>query len=338
MGRRKVKRKISRSLSLYGAIVLIVFSIIANWFVRHDLDWINAQYNCLPSLLVNALIYTGEPFADITDSLGFTGRDAALKVDDTSKIGGKIFFAGPPIRKSSKAPDNIKIDDKGTFILGYSDKLRHCVWSAYKVNKEIKYNIPKRPAFKKDKKFKSCPSSASYAKTGYDRGHMTPNYAIMSRYGEEAQHKTFLMSNIVPQTPELNRGVWREIEHRIADSFTSKWGEVWVIVGALSNGNETLSGTNIDVPTSFYQVIATKSENEIRVLAFLCDQNIPWNTWPRHYLISIDELEERTGFDFFSELEDSYEEKLESQTPTRLLPTDFITAFKALAVHFNKFD
>lgn len=130
MGRRKVKRKISRSLSLYGAIALIVFSVVANWFVRHDLDWINAQYNKLPRLLVDALIHTGEPFADITDSLGFTGRDAALKVGDTSKIGDKIFFAGPPIRESSKAPDDIKIDDKGAFIVGYSDKLRHCVWSA----------------------------------------------------------------------------------------------------------------------------------------------------------------------------------------------------------------
>jgi endonuclease G len=159
----------------------------------------------------------------------------------------------------------------------------------------------------------------------------------MSRFGEEAQRKTFLMSNVAPQSPRLNRGIWREIEHRIADLFTSKWGEIWVIVGSISDGKETLCGTGIDIPTAFYQIVAAKTDNEIRAVAFLCDQHVPWKAWPRHYLVSIDELEERSGLDFFSELDDSVEEKLESQTATRLLPTGFSAAFKALEIHFEDY-
>ena len=328
-------RRVARRAAIGLSFAALVFCLAANWFVRHPLEWIESKHGLLPDFIVSSLVYIGEPFADITDSFGITGRDAVCEITDTSHIGGSIFFAGPPVRKNSKAPNDIKIAAKGEFTVAYSDKLRHPVWCAYRIPEEAKFPVTKRPGFKKDKAFKSSPTAAAYAKTGYDRGHMAPNYAIMSRFGEEAQRKTFLMSNVVPQTPELNRGVWREIEHRSADLFTSKWGNVWVIVGAISEGCETLSGTDIDVPTAFYQIIAVKSDSDIRAVAFLCDQVVPWKTWPRHYIVSIDEIEERSGFDFFSELDDSIEEKLESQIPTRLLPSGFINAFKSLKIHFN---
>lgn len=330
-------RKLAKRASLCIFLISVLFSILSNWFVRHPLNWIEDKYDALPDFIVDGLVYIGEPFADITDSWGLTGSDAFCEVPDTSQIGGKIFFAGPPLVALKKAPDDIISSDKGEFIVGYSDKMRHAVWCGYRVTKDADYFIKKRPGFRKDKTFKSCPKSESYARTGYDRGHLAPNYAIMSRFGEEAQRKTFLMSNVAPQSPRLNRGVWREIEHRIADLFTSKWGDVWVIVGTISEGKETLSGTEIDVPTAFYQIVAAKTDNEIRAVAFLCDQHVPWKAWPRHYLVSIDELEERTGLDFFSELDDSVEEKLESQTATRLLPTGFSAAFEALGIHFKDY-
>ena len=54
--------------------------------------------------------------------------------------------------------------------------------------------------------------------SGYDRGHMAPNYAIDTVFGERAHKQTFLMSNIVPQRPELNQGPWKEIEQVVANS------------------------------------------------------------------------------------------------------------------------
>ena len=141
------------------------------------------------------------------------------------------------------------------------------------------------------------------------------------------------MSNIAPQTPELNRGVWREIEHRIADLFTARWGEVWVIVGAISDDCETLSGTDISVPSAFYQIIITQTQDDIKALAFLIEQNVPWKAWPRRYLTSIDTIEKLSGLNFFSELDDSIEAALESQRATRLWTLRFWDAFKALKIH-----
>ena len=60
---------------------------------------------------------------------------------------------------------------------------------------------------------------------------MAPNYLIATRYGKVAQRETFLMSNIVPQTPELNRGPWRILEQIVADDLTAQGVELWVITG-----------------------------------------------------------------------------------------------------------
>ncbi len=51
-----------------------------------------------------------------------------------------------------------------------------------------------------------------YTGTGYDRGHMAPNAALLAQYGQIAQLETYLMSNICPQTGSLNRGIWAKLE------------------------------------------------------------------------------------------------------------------------------
>lgn len=327
-------RMFARKLASAIAVGFLFFAAYANWFVRHSNDYLNEKRETLPGFIAKPLFATGEVCADLTDSFGLTGSDATCAIKSDYKA-GNTFFAGIPRAKTDKASKDITIVDKGEFTIAYSERLRHPVWCAYKIPAKALYSIESRPNFRKDGAFKSCPAASAYARTGYDRGHMAPNHAIASRYGLDAQKKTFLMTNITPQTPELNRGIWRELEHRIADLFTAKWGDVWVIVGAVSDGSETLSGTDIGVPTSFYQIVTAKSENEIRVLAFLVDQQVGWGVWPRHYITSIDHLEEMTGFDFLSDLEDDVEEKIESQIPTRLWPVKFLDAFKALKIHLK---
>lgn len=330
----KKMRRFARKLALFGALGFILFAAYANWFVRQPDAYLDEMRGTLPGFISRALFGVGEICADLTDSFALTGSDAVCDAPPGHN-GGDTFFAGIPMPATGKAPKDITVVDKGEFTIAYSDTLRHPVWCAYKVPAEALFSISTRPNFKKDRDFKSCPAASSYARTGYDRGHMVPNHAITTRYGLDAQKKTFLMTNIAPQTPELNRGVWREVEHRIADLFTARWGDAWVIVGAICDSQETLSGTDINVPTAFYQIIAAESDGKIRVLALLFGQEVPWGAWPRHYITSVDRIEEASGFDFFRDLEDSAEDKLESTVPTRLWPIRFFDAFKALKIHLN---
>ena len=324
--RKKGKRLISRSLALKGGAVflfiLLIWSWAALWFVHHPRAWLEAHCASWPRLVTAPLLWMGEPLGDVTDAVGLTGEDA-VQTTDRPAPSDSVLFAGLPVRGSSPAPKDIVVLDKGEFKVGWSPSLRHAVWVAYHVPAAAISEAGKRPGFKQDKDAANSPTAAHYAKTGYDRGHMAPNYAIATRFGREAQNRTFLVSNVTPQTPRLNRGVWRDIEHRIAELWTHRWGEIWVIVGCISNEPRKLADTDIDIPTRFYQVVVAQNGNEIRAMAMLVEQNVPWKAWPTRYLVSIDELEELTGFDFLADLEDGTEDALEAQLPSRLWPICF---------------
>jgi len=166
---------------------------------------------------------------------------------------------------------------------------------------------------------------------------MVPNYAIVTRYGEQAQRQTFMMTNISPQAPALNRGVWRDVEHRIADLWTARYGEIWVIVGSIPAGSngETISGTNIDVPRAYYQVIMAQDGMDVRALAVLFNQDVDWKEWAARHLVTIDELERLTGLDFNPELPSFIQEPLEADLPSRLWPIRPIDIFKQVALRFK---
>ena len=328
----------SRSLSLkigFAALFLIAaLASAGSWFVHHPRRWIETQTGRFPSFVTAPLMWIGNPVADVTDALGLTGHDAVYEYDIEAPA-GSIAFAGFPKRTGDPAPDDIVVLQRGHFAVGWSAKLRHPAWVAYHVPPEAKYAVESRPGFTKDRQAANSPAASSYGRSGYDRGHMAPNHAIASRFGEDAQKQTFLMSNIAPQSPSLNRGVWREIEHRIADLWTAKWGEIWVVTGCISEkGGETVSGTDIDVPRKFYQVVVAQKGMDVRAFAVLIEQEVHGRAWPARYLISIDELEELSGLDFLPDLPDFIQSPLESELPSRLWPIRPADVFRQLSTHY----
>ena len=326
-----------RRIGLAILLVALLLCGIADWFVHHPREWIEAKAESWPKFVTSTLLRIGNPVGDMTDAIGLTGSDAVVEVESAAPS-GSVFFAGAPRRVGAPAPDDITIVDRGDFIVGWSPRLRHPVWCAYHVPAKPRFDVGPRPVFRQDRKVPRCPIAGEYTGTGYDRGHMAPNHAIASRFGPEAQTNSFLMTNISPQTPPLNRGVWREVEHRISDLWTAKWGEVWVIVGAISEGCEWLSGTDVDVPTSFYQIVVAQDGRKVRAVAMLFEQEVPRRAWPTRYIVSIDELERRTGLDFLPDMEDGAENSLESATPTRLWPIRFLDIVAMFRTHYYKPD
>ena len=335
--RSKKKKSGSRRIALkFGialAAFLVLFGVVGNWFAHHPRAWIAAQ----PDFIAKPLLWIGNPVADLTDALDLTGYDTVCEYD-TEPPAGATTFAGAPVRRGNPAPDDIRVLRRGEFLVGWSDRLRHPVWCAYHVVRDARYDEGKRPGFVKDHAVARSPSTGDYAKSGYDRGHMVPNHAIVTRYGEEAQRKTFLMTNIAPQAPALNRGVWREFEHRIADLWTARFGEIWVVVGCFSRSTgcgETLSGTDIDVPEAYYQIILAQDGMDVRALAVLFDQTVPWGAWAARHIVTIDELENLTGLDFNPELPSFIQDPLESDLPSRLWPIRAIDIFRQIAIRFK---
>ena len=335
MGKRKKKsRSKSRRLALkFGTVLFVILALLGaagDWFVHHPRTWIAEQ----PKLIAATLLWFGNPVADITDALDWTGYDTVAEYDEEAPSGA-VTFAGAPVRTGAPAPSDIRVLDRGEFLIGWSDTLKHPVWCAYHVLRDATHENADRPGFTKDKSVPLAPAPDAYTKSGYDRGHMVPNYAIVTRYGLDAQKKTFRMSNIAPQSPALNRGVWRDVEHRIADLWTARYGEIWVIVGCISpNRGETLSGSDVDVPESYYQVIIAQEGMDVRVLALLFDQTVDWKAWAARHIVTIDELEQKTGLDFLPELPSFIQEPLEADLPNRLWPIRPLDIFRQIALRF----
>ena len=329
-------RRLARRLGFALLAVIVAWGAVSCWYVHHPRGWLAEKSRALPGFVTAPLLYMGNPVADVTDALGWTGHDAVYEYD-TEAPSGSTLFAGAPVRTGPPAPDDIRVVDRGDFVFGWSDRLRHPVWCAYHVTKDAKHATGTRPSFYRDREIPAAPATSAYAKSGYDRGHMAPNYAIATRYGPEVQKKTFAMSNVAPQTPQLNRGVWRDVEHRIADLWTARYGEIWVVVGCISSKacGETISGTGIDVPEAFYQIIIAQEGMDVRALAVLIPQSVPWGAWAARHIVSIEELERLSGLDFNPDLPSFIQRPLEADLPSRLWPVRLRDIFSLIALRFQ---
>jgi len=201
------------------------------------------------------------------------------------------------------------------YMLEYSEQLANPLWVTYQVT-EQRFKSGKRPSgFSSDWRTLSGISHRDYTRSGYDRGHMAPNYVIASRYGRSAQVETFLMTNISPQKGNLNQKSWQRLEEVIANDF-SKWhGDFWVVTGPIFDEKpKTIKNTKIAIPKAFYKVLIkpSTSEDSAIALAFIFPQKAKPKASLMDFVTSIDEVEKQSGIDFFSALEDSLEESLES--------------------------
>lgn len=316
---RSKLRRLSTKLGVAATLVVALLSVAGDWFVHHPRAWLSEREENWPKIVTSVLYKFGNRTGDITDAFGWTGTDAIYEYDEEAPS-GSITFAGIPQRIGSPAPSDIRILQKGEFIIGWSDTLRHAVWCAYHVKPEVRFQDGKRPSFLVDKSVPSAPLPEDYTKSGFDRGHMVPNHAIISRYGEEARRETFRMTNIAPQTAALNRGVWRDFEHRIADLWTSRYGEIWVIVGAVPSTTGRRMMRGVDIPSAFYQIVIAQEGFDVRALAVLIPQDVDWDCWAARHIISIDDLEEITGLDFNPDLPSFIQDPLEAECPSRLWP------------------
>ncbi len=328
-------RRISRIIGFAVLSSVVAMSLAGNWFVHHPKSWVDRYCDSWPKFATAPLLWFGNPFADITDSLGWTGHDAVYEYDVSAPV-NRVLFAGAPKRICAPAPADITIIDRGSFKIGWSPSLKHPLWCAYHVPAKLKFEDGNRPSFTIDRSVASSPKPADYTRSGYDRGHMVPNHAIISRFGENERRKTFMMSNISPQSPPLNRGVWRDVEHRIADFWTEKYGEIWVVVGCIpSSSDEKISGSGIDIPDAYYQIIIAQQGYEVRALAVAFPQRISWNAWAARYITTIDEIEKMSGLNFNPDLPDFIQDPLEAELPSRLWPIRPQDIFKQIMLRFH---
>ncbi|MDQ7091650.1 MAG: DNA/RNA non-specific endonuclease [Methylococcales bacterium] len=230
-----------------------------------------------------------------------------------------LNFQGVPQAQSWLSPSTwSRTLRSDAFLVGYSDIQGNPLWVTYKIKAlDKKTKSLKRPSrFKSDWRGIKTVTHKDYTHSGYDRGHMAPNNAISKLYGKNAQLETFIMTNITPQKPNLNRNLWRRLESTGVNYFTQLSDGVWVTTGPIFKDSKTYlnNASTVVIPDAFYKIFAIQSkQGNPKFLAFLVPQTVKGNEPLTQFVVSIDTIEAATGLDFFHELEDSLENKLEAE-------------------------
>ena len=150
---------------------------------------------------------------------------------------------------------------------------------------------------------------SDYARTGYDKGHLCP--AADMKWSAEAMAETFYMSNMTPQVPMFNRGVWKDLEDQVR-KWAEEWGELYIVTGPVLRDGLPVIGTRdkVSVPDHFYKIVLVCNDSVRQEAAFLLP-NRPSDAPLSSFAVPTDSVEALTHIDFFPALPDSIEIPLE---------------------------
>ncbi len=199
------------------------------------------------------------------------------------------------------------------YTLSYNEKYEQAEWLAYKLTKkQVVHTHFNRPYFISDKQVKTKSAHYSdYKKSHFDKGHLCP--AGDRKFSRQAFNETFLMSNVSPQNHQFNAGIWNRLEQKTR-YWAVKYKALFIVTGGvLTDDLPTIGHNKVGVPKRFYKIIVRISKPKIQAIAFLIP-NRESDAMLSKYVVSIDQIESLTHIDFFPDLPDELENKLEASS------------------------
>ena len=207
------------------------------------------------------------------------------------------------------AADSI-IEREG-YALGYIEKHEQPAWVQYIMTAEV----VSRRAAKRGDDFRPDPdvptgsaTPQDYTRSGYDRGHLAP--AADMSFSVKTMSESFFMSNMSPQAPQFNRGIWSKLEKQVRH-FATKEKRIVVVTGPILPAEKTITiGANkVTVPQYYYKVIYDTTPPE-KMIGFVLP-NKGSSADLRTCVVTVDRVEELTGLDFFSTVPKEKQEQME---------------------------
>ncbi len=221
-----------------------------------------------------------------------------------------------------------EIIKRANYILSYNEEHEVANWVSYELDHKKLQNCVKRTnSFRADPMVSTGSAVAEdYKGSGFDRGHLVP--AGDMKFNAEAMRDTFYFSNMTPQPPKFNQVHWGQLENLIR-SWGLRYNKIWIVTGPILKSNLPVIGSKneVSVPETYFKVILRKTTTSYEGFAFLMGTDIPYADL-REYAVTINEVEELTGVDFFQFLDNKVEEKIEGKSDLALW--DFNEKFEYL--------
>lgn len=209
------------------------------------------------------------------------------------------------------------IIERPYYTIRYNEEHEQAMWVAYKLVADslAKPTFERKDDFREDPRVKTGSATlADYKGSGYDRGHLAP--AADFSYDEFALSQSFYMSNMSPQDPSFNRGVWKKLEDQVRDWATANHS-VYVVTGPVLNKKfKTIGKNEVSVPEYYYKIVLDIEKPEVKAIAFMI-KNEKSSAELSTFVVTIDEIEKLTQLDFFPSIPDELENALESMKEPR---------------------
>ena len=228
-----------------------------------------------------------------------------------------------------------KTDDYGiTYSVEWDNAKIANRWTCYQLHEGNSLSQTDRhDDFKADPEVAISAELEDYKNSGFSRGHLCPS--ADRQCSKEQNKQTFFLTNMQPQWQKHNGGLWSNLETLVRnyatnDSYTDAHCDtLYIVKAATITDKVNIGGAEVDgvyaqkcndrllVPKYFYMALLhyNKATDTYHAIAFwtLHEDASDTNKNYATYAISIDELESRTGIDFFCNLPDEIESAVESQ-------------------------
>lgn len=226
----------------------------------------------------------------------------------------------------SKDPNNLLVQ-RPAFALSYNQANGGPNWVSWHLSQSDRGKTGRSENFRPDPLLppESQIRPTDYRGSGYDRGHLCPSGDRTA--DKEANSSTFLMSNMLPQTPELNRQLWRKFEEYCRSQLRSGANEIYIVTGGTGSVGRIGKG-KVNVPASFWKVavILPTGDGDLgrinantRVVSILAPNQkgpeIGGGDW-RTYLTSVDKIEAATKLDLLSNVPAELQKIIEARIDT----------------------
>ncbi|WP_163324847.1 DNA/RNA non-specific endonuclease [Draconibacterium mangrovi] len=198
------------------------------------------------------------------------------------------------------------------YTLSYNLEYKQANWVAYELtSSELVRSFKRNNAFRPDDELAGKVAlNIDYKGSGWDRGHLAPAGDMC--WSWNSMHESFLYSNISPQDPSFNRGIWVRLE-----DLVRRWSEsnqkLLVVTGPILQPNLSKLGfNNISIPKYFYKIVLDHVPPNYDAIGFVIP-NEGSDKELYEFAVSIDSIERLTNLDFFPLIPDIIEDSIESK-------------------------
>jgi len=206
------------------------------------------------------------------------------------------------------------------YTLGYWEEMRQAAWVVEELTPaKLERRHTRTVGFRVDPLIEAeTAATTDYLNSGYDRGHLAP--AADFTFDKTSMRESFMMGNISPQVPNLNRGGWATLEEWTRDAALrfcvsdngARTQALVVVTGPIITGAVARIGRNrVAVPHGFFKAVYAQMPPR-KMIGFVYWNRTDESNAVADHVVAVDEIERLTGLDLFSSLADKTEHSLES--------------------------